>query len=194
MKETLKLLLAFVPWFAFWLIAGHSMMRLQVAVGVSSALVVIMAVTKLHRGAILWAGYAFFAFALIFVVWLKNMWVIQHLGVLATGTLFVSAQFTILFGRPFTEDYAREHVPEELWNSASFVRGCFITTSAWSCVFLINTLLNTLKLYRNEIPEWRITLTEYAMILMGIVFTNTFSRLARRKREAFPKAIRAFNK
>ena len=75
MKETLKLLLAFAPWFAFWLIAGHSMMRLQVAVGVSSALVVIMAVTKLHRGAILWAGYAFLAFALIFDAWLKGMWV-----------------------------------------------------------------------------------------------------------------------
>jgi len=184
MKELLKLLLAFLPWFAFWFIAGHSMLRLEIAVFVSSALVIIMAVTRLHRGAILWAGYVFFAFALLFVVWLKNIWVIQHLGILATGTLFVSAQLSILFGRPFTEDYAREHVPEELWTSAIFVRGCFTTTSAWSCVFLINTLLNIVKYHNHEIPEWGITLSEYAMILIGILFTSIYSKLARRKRVA----------
>jgi hypothetical protein len=186
MKEILKLLLAFAPWFAFWFIAGHSMLRLQIAVFVAAALVVVMAVTRLHRGAILWAGYAFFAFALIFVVWLKNTWTIQHLGILATGTLFVSAQLSLLFGRPFTEDYAREHVPEELWDSASFVRGCFTTTSAWSCVFLINTLLNIVKFQHHEIPEWRITLSEYAMIIAGIAFTNIYSKIARRKRGVLP--------
>lgn len=182
MKEILKLLLAFAPWFAFWFIAGHSMLRLQIAVLVASVLVVIMAVMKIHRGMILWAGYAFFAFALVFVVWQQNHWVIQHLGILATGSLFVSTQLSILFGRPFTEDYAREHVPQELWNTAAFVRSCFITTSVWSSIFFINTLLNFVKLLNPDISEWRITSAEYAMILTGIIFTNIYARLARRKR------------
>ena len=189
MKEILQLLLAFAPWFAFWFIAGHSMLRLQIAVFVAAALVVVMAVTRLHRGAILWAGYLFFSFALVFVVWLKNGWVIQHLGILATGTLFVSAQLSILLGRPFTEDYAREHVPEALWSSAPFIRGSFTTTAAWSSVFLVNTILNVVKFSNHEIPEWKITLAEYAMIGIGIAFTNIYSGLARKKRAAMQDAV-----
>ncbi len=184
MKEILKLLLAFAPWFAFWFIAGHSIFRLQFAIVVAAILVVVMAAARLHRGAILWAGYLFFAFALISVVWLKNMWAIRHMGILATGTLFVCAQLSILLGRPFTEDYARENLPRELWNSPSFIRGCFITTTAWSCVFLVNSLLNVAKLIHHETPEWYFTVSEYGVIVIGIVFTNIYSRMARRKREA----------
>ncbi|MDQ1239126.1 MAG: hypothetical protein QG577_1311, partial [Thermodesulfobacteriota bacterium] len=71
--EVVKLTLAFAPWLAFWFISGPSMLRLKIAILVAAALVIVMAVTKLHRGAILWAGYVFFSFALISVVWLENM-------------------------------------------------------------------------------------------------------------------------
>lgn len=188
MKEIIKLLLAFAPWLAFLFIAGHTMLRLQIGVIVAAILVIIMSFTKLHRGAILWAGYVFFAFALIFVVLLKNMWVIHHLGILASGTLFISAQLSILIGRPFTEDYAREHVPKQLWDSASFIRACFTTTAVWSCIFLVNSLLNVVKIYNREITEWYISLSEYATILAGIVFTIAFSRAARKKRAAMLEA------
>ncbi len=66
MKEILKLLLAFAPWIAFLLISGPSMLRLQISIFAAAALVVVMAVTKLHRGAILWAGYVFFSFCVDF--------------------------------------------------------------------------------------------------------------------------------
>jgi magnesium-transporting ATPase (P-type) len=183
-KEIFKLLLAFAPWIAFLFIAGHSMLRLRIAIFVASALVVVMAVTKLHRGAVLWAGYVFFSFALIFVVWIQNSWVIHNLGILATGTLFTAAQLSILFGRPFTEDYAREHVPQEMWNSPQFIRGCYITTAAWSCVFLTNTLLNGVKTYYREIPEGYVSTLEYAIMIGGVAFTNIYSTVARKKRSA----------
>jgi hypothetical protein len=187
-KEIIKLLLAFAPWLAFWFIAGHTMLRLQIGIIVAAILVIIMSVTKINRGAILWAGCVFFAFALISVVLFKNMWVISHLGILASGTLFVAAQLSILIGRPFTEDYARDHVPKQLWDSASFIRACFTTTAVWSCIFLINSLLNVVKLYNHEIPEWHISLSEYATILAGIVFTSVFSWAARKKRAAMLSA------
>ncbi len=110
--EALKLLLAFLPWIAFWIISGgNSMLRLQIGICVAAILVVVMGITKLHRGLILWAGVVFFSFALVTVVVLKNIWVIQHLGILASGTLFMATLISILIGQPFTESYAREHVP-----------------------------------------------------------------------------------
>lgn len=187
--EVVKLLLAFAPWFAFWFISGPSMLRLKIAILVAAALIIVMAVTKLHRGAILWAGYAFFSFALISVVWLENVWVIYHLGILASGTLFMTTQLSMLVGHPFTESYAREHVPKELWNSSSFLRSCFITTSAWSFVFLANTMVNAVRLYCPGPSEWLFTAVEYLIVVLGIIFTSCYSRHARQKRMEDLKAI-----
>ena len=72
MMEMGKLILAFAPWLAFWFISGPSILRLYIALFVAAALVIIMAITKLHKGAILWAGYVFFSFALVTVVWLRT--------------------------------------------------------------------------------------------------------------------------
>ena len=182
--DTLKLLLAFSPWIAFWIISGgHSMVRLQVGICVAAVLVIVMGITKLHRGLILWAGVVFFAFALVTVVLLKNMWVIRHLGILASGTLFIGTLLSILIGQPFTEDYAREHVSPELWDSPGFIRGSYTVTSAWGFIFLINTLVNVAKPHFTELSEWFRGL-ELSILVSGVVFTNLYSQAARKKRES----------
>ncbi|MFH0959534.1 MAG: hypothetical protein V1897_12600 [Pseudomonadota bacterium] len=181
--DAIKLLLAFSPWIAFWIItSGHSMLGLQIGICVAAALVVVMGLTRLHRGAILWAGVLFFAFALVSVAWLNNIWVIQHLGILASGTLFVTTLFSIFIGRPFTEDYAREHVPKELWESPAFIRGCYTVTTAWGFIFLANSLVNVAKLYYPEAGEWLYRGSEFGCVILGVVFTTIYSQRARRKR------------
>lgn len=183
--EALKLLLAFAPWIAFWIIsAGHSMVRLQVGICVAAVLVIVMGITRLHRGLILWAGVFFFAFALVAVVLLKNLWVIQHLGILASGTLFMATLFSIVIGQPFTESYAREHVPRELWDSPAFIRSGYTVTGAWGIIFLANTLVNVAKPYQPELGEWFFRGVELSILVSGVLFTTVYSRLARRRREA----------
>jgi hypothetical protein len=179
----IKLLFVFSPWIAFWIIAaGHSMLRLQIGICVAAAMVVVMGITKLHRGIILWAGVVFFSFALVSVVWLMNMWVIQHMGILTSGILFLATFFSMLIGHPFTEDYARDHVPPELWDHPNFIRSCYIVTTAWGFVFLANTLMNVLKLYYPDFGFY--TVVELVIIALGIVFTNVYSKRAERKRAA----------
>jgi len=181
--DALKLLLAFAPWIAFWIISGgHSMMSLQIGICVAAALVIIMGITRLHRGLILWAGVVFFAFALVTVVLLKNLWVIQHLGILASGTLFMATLVSIVIGQPFTESYAREHVPRELWDSPGFIRSCYTVTGAWGMIFLTNTLVNVAKPYNPDFGEWFFRGVELSMLVSGVAFTNVFSNLMRKKR------------
>jgi hypothetical protein len=181
--DAVKLLLAFLPWIAFWIIsAGQSMFWLQVGVGVAAVLVVVMGITRLHRGVILWAGVVFFAFALVFVVGLENMWAIHHLRLLATGTLFVATLFSVAVGRPFTEDYAREHVPKELWDSPAFIRGCFTVTGVWGFIFLANVLINVAKLNYPAKSEWLYRGVELTVLVLGVVFTTIYSRIAGKKR------------
>lgn len=182
--DALKLLLAFSPWIAFWIISGgHSMVRLQVGICVAAVLVVVMGITKLHRGLILWAGVVFFSFALVWVVLLKNSWVIHHLGILASGTLFVATLLSIAIGQPFTEAYAREHVPKELWDSAAFIRSSYTVTGTWGFIFLVNALINVVKPYYPELGEWFFRCVELLVLISGVFFTTIYSRLARRRRE-----------
>lgn len=181
--DALKLLLAFSPWIAFWIISGgHSMVRLKIGICVAAALVLVMGITRLHRGLILWAGVAFFAFTLLSVVLLTNMWVIHHLGILASGTLFAATMLSIVIGQPFTESYAREHVPPELWDSPVFIRSCYTVTSAWGMIFLANTMVNAAKPYYAETSESLLRGIELSILVSGVVLTTVYSNLMRKKR------------
>jgi hypothetical protein len=182
----IKLLFVFSPWIAFWIIAagGHSLLWLRIGICVAAAMVIVMGITKLHRGVILWAGVVFFSFALVSVVWLTNMWVIKHMGILTSGTLFLATFYSMLIGQPFTEDYARDHVPPELWDHPNFIRSCYIVTTAWGFVFFANILVNVAKLYYPDFGELVYTGAELAILAAGIVFTNVYSKRAERKRAA----------
>jgi hypothetical protein len=181
--DAIKLVLAFAPWIAFWIISlGHSMLWLKVGICSAAWLVIVMGVTRLHRGTILWAGVAFFAFAVISVAWQENMLVVRHLGFLASGTLFLATFLSMFLGQPFTESYARDHIPKELWDSPSFIRGCFTVTGAWGFVFMANTLVNVVKLQRPEAADWIYEVVQLGFLALGILFTTIFSRISRRKR------------
>ncbi len=186
--DALKLLLAFSPWIAFWIISGgHSMIRLQIGICVAAALVIVMGITRLHRGLILWAGVAFFAFAFVAVVLLKDLWVIRELGILASGTLFIATLLSIVIGQPFTESYAREHVPRELWDSPAFIRSCYTVTGTWGIIFLANVGVNVAKSYHPGLGEWFFRGVELCVMVSGVLFTTLYSQWARRRRETTVK-------
>lgn len=183
--DALKLLFGFSPWIAFWFIAGgHSMLRLQVGIGVATLLVVVLALLGLQRGIILAASVVFFVFALVAVAFYQNMWVIQHLGILASGTLFTTSLLSIATGHPFTESYAREHVPRELWDSPQFLRSNYTITGVWTLIFLASTLLNVAKPHYPELGEWVFHGMELGIMVSGVAFTTIYARRAKRRREA----------
>ena len=181
----IKLLVGFSPWIVFWIISSaHTMISVQIGIGVAAALVVAMGVMGLHRGMILWAGVVFFGFALIFVIGLHNLWVIQHLGVIASVTLFTAALISMSVRQPFTLAYARQSVPQEFWQDHAFVRGGYITTAIWTLVFLANTLLNVVKLGYPQINHWYFSGLELGILLLGVILTTIFAELAKRQRLA----------
>lgn len=182
LRQVINLLLSFAPWLAFLILAGHSLLRLDIALIVAAVLVVVMAITGLHRGAVLWAGYIFFGTAILFVLLLKNMWFIGHLGILANGTLFTTAFLGMMFGKPFTEDYARAEVPREIWENAGFVRSCYATTSVWALIFLFNLASSIVAFYNHEIARWYFTTFNYSMLVAGVIYTSAYSKYKRNRR------------
>ncbi|MBU0506267.1 MAG: hypothetical protein ABII18_10750 [bacterium] len=180
----IKLLLAFLPWLAFWFIAGgHSMLRLQIGIYVAVVLVIVMSLLKYQKGMILWVSVIFFLITVVFAAILKNIWFITHLGIFASGSLFLGTLISMFVGHPFTESYAKEHVPENLWNSPSFIRSSFIMTSFWALIFLANTMVNVVKLIYPHVCEWTYNGIQLTFLVLGVFYTHFYAKKTKEKRE-----------
>ena len=148
MKEIFSLLLGFLPWIVFGVISGPSRWRLNAAIIVALALVLVLGYKQLAKGFILtWGSLLFFGINLVLVVLLRNLWVIKNLDILAKGTLAAIAWLSIFMGKPFVLQYARETVPPERQASPVFYRTCRTLAVIWGMVFLIATGMSMTKTY-----------------------------------------------
>jgi hypothetical protein len=148
MKQLFSILLGFLPWIAFGVIAGPSLWRLNAAIIVALALVPVMGYKQLAKGFILtWGSLLFFGVILVMVVLLRNLWVINNLDILSQGALAAIAWLSIFLGKPFVLDYARETVPPERQASPDFYRTCRTLAVIWGVVFLIATGMSVAKTY-----------------------------------------------
>ena len=143
-----------------------------------------MGVARLHRGVILWVGLVFFSCASLAVIGFDNMWAVNYMGIGASGVLALSTWLTVVFGRPFTMDYAREQVDPSLWGSPSFIRTNVILTSAWGLTFTINAILAWGKMEHFVLSEPGYELISYTIMIGTAAFTSWYPGYIRRKAEA----------
>jgi hypothetical protein len=130
--------LAFIPWIVFGVVAEHSTLKLA-AVGalLTSVLIAARSVragsTKvLELGAVLaFAGFTVVAFGADPAT---AHFVARYARAIAAGLLATIA-FGSLLVVPFTEQYARESVPRQLWSSPQFKHINRQLTAMWGLVF-----------------------------------------------------------
>ncbi len=181
MKEILQLLLAFLPWILFLLLSGHTLTSLSLSLAIAAAVSLIMALVKIQRGIITWMSILYFAVALVMVVGLKNMWFIEHISFLANGFLLFVTIAGMLLGKPFTEEYAKAGVSATICSSAGFVKSCYITTTLWMLIFLLNFLLEFLK--QDNVSSGLLTFINYFLLLAGVFITRIYSGIMRARRK-----------
>ncbi len=180
----LRLILGFAPWLAFLIIAHGSLFRLKLGLVIALVLSIVMAVTRLHRGIIMWVGLIFFSAAVLLVVGLNTLWTVRYMGLLATGVLAISSWTTLLIGRPFTLDYARQHVDPALWNDPRFLSINRRLTAAWGVAFTINALLAFGKMQRLGMGPLGYELLSYACLVGTALFTSWYPGHVRRRARA----------
>jgi hypothetical protein len=179
-----KMLLVFAPWIAFLVIANGSLFRLKLGIGVAAVLTVVMVVTRLHRGAIMWVGIVFFSYALVTVVLLNNMWTVRNMGILANGALAAGTWMSIVLKRPFTLEYAREHTEPGLWQSPSFLRTNYILTLMWAVTFTINASLSWQRRAQPIMPGWAYETSSYSLLVLAMFISTWYPQYVRRSRLA----------
>lgn len=178
----LKMLVAFAPWIAFLIIARDTLLRVEVGLVVALALGVLIWLLKLDRGSIMWVGLLFFTAATVAVLGFQNLWTVMHLGVLTNGALAVGAWATLLIGKPFTLDYARQNTDPALWNNPVFIRTNVRITVAWAAVFTLNTALAWIQMEHVLLPQWACRTLNYAALVGAAAFTSWYVAHVRRAR------------
>jgi hypothetical protein len=184
MKDLLKSLLGFLPWILFGITAGPPLARLEAALAVSLAATLALGFNQLRQGYFLTCGsLLFFLVSFILVTFLKNLWVVEHMDLLVRATLAAIAWASIIAGRPFALQYARESVPEAYWHTPEFIHtGCFISI-VWGIIFLIALGASLFRPYLDQMASWLYQLLATGSMFLGIIFTQWYVHRVRKARQ-----------
>jgi hypothetical protein len=184
MKDLLKILVGFLPWILFGIMAGPPLTRLETALAVSLIAGLVLGFKQLRKGFFLtWGSLLFFSFSLVLVAFLKNLWVVEHMNLLAQGTLAAIAWSSIIAGQPFTLQYARESVPEAYWRTPEFIRTGYLISIVWGIIFLIALGASLSRPYLDQMASWLYTLLATGTMFLGIIFTQWYVHRVRKARQ-----------
>jgi uncharacterized membrane protein YgcG len=101
---------------------------------------------------------------------------------ISSGALGIIALGSIVFGHPFTVDYAREQAPPQAWHTAVFKRINLVLTSVWTVVFLACAALGLIAetVGPKGLRDWLNWYIPIVLIFLGFRFTRWYPQQVRR--------------
>lgn len=175
----------FIPWIIFWVVASPSTWEWATLGALIAAL--ILAVPSVERGGlkILDVGsIVFFAVLAVLAIFLDRSdldWVEDYSQVISSGALAVIA-FGSLLVMPFTEQYARESAPREVWDTPGFKRTNLVLTAMWGAVFLLSAILGVIAeetASSSTAREWLNWIIPIVLVIGAFKFTAWYAERAR---------------
>ncbi len=100
--------------------------------------------------------------------------------VIVNGGLLFIAVLSLVAGRPFTAQYARETAAYEALSTPSFLKANYVITGVWVAVFAV-TFAASLFAAMTTLPHWLERLVVYAALTAGFGFTLWYVRRARQQ-------------
>lgn len=130
--------IALVPWILFTVIVSHSNLKLGSVVALLAAVAVALPGVLARRPKILELGAVATFIGFVVVAFLVDAqtahWLARYARGIAAALLSLIA-FASLLWVPFTEQYARDRVPQQFWNSPKFKAINRKLTTMWALVF-----------------------------------------------------------
>jgi len=96
---------------------------------------------------------------------------IQAVRLVVDGGLLIIAIASIVIRTPFTVQYAKEEVPQELWTSPRFLRTNYIITGVWTLAFAVMTAADASATFHPMLPLSLDVAAGLAVMAAAIVFT-----------------------
>jgi uncharacterized membrane protein len=175
----------FIPWIIFWVVAGSRSTWEYGALGALIASLVLLApelrkrkVKMLEAATVIF--FAAMTIAGIVVSPHDGEWLDRWANTISSGVLGVLVLVTLPF-RPFTEAYARERTPPEIWSTPQFRRTNQVITLVWGVVFVGTAILGAIAASSPSSSDWTNWILPIALIVVGFKFTARYPEVVRER-------------
>lgn len=152
----MNLLLAFAPFVAFAVVDRLVGSFPGLCAGAAASLVIIARelVVAGRQPKLLEIGTCLLFVGLAIYAWVQEPdWSVIAVRLLVDMGLLIIVIFSLLVGRPFSAQYARDAVPKEYWESSDFKNTNFVISAVWALAFLIMVLAELALLFIPDMPH-----------------------------------------
>jgi intracellular septation protein A len=169
--------LGFVPWIIFWVVCGPS--TWEYAAGGALLAAVILLLPSRERGRIKLldiVSVVFFAALTIAGLVLDRSqlrWLEDYSQAISSGVLALVVLGSLAFV-PFTEQYARDRVPEQYWSTPSFKQINRTLTLVWGLAFAVCALLGVIAQHDRGGSAWLNWILPIVLLVGAFKFTSWY--------------------
>jgi hypothetical protein len=212
---------SFAPWIIFWVVAGPSTWEVACVSALIVSVVLLLvqldtgsvrdhfielgmahergvtaaAPIKLQPPKILDVGTViFFAVFSVLGAFVSRSGLIQletYAQAISSGALALIVLVSILSGHPFTESYARQSAPREVWDTPGFRRINKVMSTVWFVIFAVSTILGllaTMSWASHGLKDWLEWIIPIALVVLGFRFNQWYPAQVRaRMAQAGPR-------
>jgi MFS family permease len=167
----------FVPWIIFWVVANSPSTWEYGAIGAALVAIVVALPVAGRRLKVLDVVTIVFFVTLAIIGAVGGAhardWMDTYSMVISSGVLGLLALGSLAFV-PFTEQYARESTPPEVWALPGFRRVNRVLTLVWAIAFLATAVLGYIAVVAPGTSDWTNWVLPIALIVGAFKFTKWY--------------------
>jgi uncharacterized membrane protein len=173
----------FIPWIIFWVVANSPSTWEYGAIGAAVAAILLAIPSAGRHGGVKMLDVVTIVFFVVLaivgaVVGAHDRdWLDRYSMVISSGALGLVALASLAFV-PFTEQYARESTPPEVWQMPAFRRINRVLTLVWALAFLATAALGYIAVVAPSTSDWTNWILPIVLIVGAFKFTRWYPERA----------------
>jgi hypothetical protein len=122
-----------------------------------------------------------FAILALYTFVAAPQWTVATVRLAVDSGLLAITVVSLVIGRPFTIQYAREQVSEQFWDSPQFIAANRMISTAWVVAFAVLVAADAAAEYMPSLPVWVDIAASIAALLAAGAFTIWYPAAVRRR-------------
>lgn len=124
--------------------------------------------------------FTLFAGLAIYTYVAQPAWSIIGVRLLVDTGLFLIVLISMVIGKPFTLQYARETVDAQYWDRPEFIRTNYVITAAWALAFAVMVLAELALLYLPGMSHRLGVIVIIVALIAAVKFTGWYPERVKR--------------
>ena len=126
-------------------------------------------------------GLVLFGLLSAYTLLAASHWTVATVRLAVDAGLLAIVLVSLAIRRPFTLQYARERVPEQLWGSPLFITTNYIITAVWAANFTVLVAADAAAEWLPAVPLWVDVVASIAAFVCAVWFTRWYPAMVRRR-------------